>query len=121
MPLLRDFLALLPGEGVRAAFEFRSTSWFDDGVYDALRERGAALVVTDTGDEAKDPPLVATAPWGYVRLRREAYEEGLLEEWARRLADQGWDDLWVFFKHEDEATGPRLALRFRELLAPPRS
>lgn len=112
---LRTFLEWIP-EGIRAAFEFRSTSWFVDEVFDVLREGGAALVAADTGDEEKDPPLVATAPFGYARLRREAYEDGLLEEWAERLAGAGFDDLWVFFKHEDEGAGPRLAARFRELL-----
>lgn len=112
--LLRDFLALIP-EGRKAAFEFRSTSWFDEEVYDALRGRDAALVVADTGEPAKDPPLVPTASWGYARLRREAYEGGLLDEWARRLTEPDWRELYVFFKHEDEGTGPRLAQRFLEL------
>lgn len=112
--LLRDFLALVP-EGRKAAFEFRSASWFDDEVYDALREGDAVLVTTDTGDEARDAPLVPTTTWGYARLRREAYDGGLLEEWARRLTEPEWDEVYVFFKHEDEATGPRLAARFMEL------
>jgi uncharacterized protein YecE (DUF72 family) len=114
--LLRDFLALIPGDGARAAFEFRSSSWFDDEVYETLGDAGAALVLADTGDDAKDPPLVATAPFGYARLRRPEYEDGALETWAERLSAQGWNDLWVFFKHEDEGAGPALAARFRELL-----
>ena len=52
--LLKNFLALLPSD-VWGAFEFRSTSWFDEEVYDALRERNAALVVADTGEAEKDP------------------------------------------------------------------
>lgn len=112
---LQAFLAMLP-EGFRAAFEFRSTSWFDDEVYDLLRARNVALAVADTGDEETDPPLVPTADYGYARLRREAYPDDLLEEWARRLSEPEWSDVHVFFKHEDEATGPRLAERFRGLL-----
>jgi uncharacterized protein YecE (DUF72 family) len=111
--ILESFLDAVP-EGVRAAFEFRSTSWFTDDVYDVLREGGAALVVADTGDEAKDPPLVVTASFGYARLRREAYAEDQLEEWASRFRETGWEDLWVFFKHEDEGSGPGLAARFQE-------
>jgi uncharacterized protein YecE (DUF72 family) len=112
--VLRDFLALLPA-GHRAAFEFRNVSWFDDEVYEALADRGAALVVADTGEEDKDPPLVRTAEWGYARLRRVEYPGDLLGEWADRLLALGWESLWVFFKHEDEGTGPRLAARFLEL------
>jgi uncharacterized protein YecE (DUF72 family) len=114
--VLEAFLAAIP-EGVRAAFEFRSTSWFVEDVFQVLREGGAALVAADTGDPEKDPPLVSTAPFGYARLRREEYEDGLLESWARRLGEAGWADLWVFFKHEDEGAGPRLARRFADLLS----
>ena len=113
VPRLRDFLALLPA---RAAFEFRHTSWFDDEVYAALRERGAAWCVADTGEEG-DPPFVSTADWGYLRLRRVAYEESDLQSWADRVRAQGWNEAFVFFKHEEAGTGPKLAARFLELCA----
>jgi uncharacterized protein YecE (DUF72 family) len=114
LPLLRDFQALLPA-GRRAAFEFRNATWFDDTVYRALADRDHALVVADTGEADKDSPLVPTASWGYARLRRVAYQEGLLREWADRLTAPSWDEAYVFFKHEDEATGPRLAGEFLKL------
>jgi uncharacterized protein YecE (DUF72 family) len=113
VPLLAAFLAGLPAD-FPVAVEFRSSTWFDEDVYDTLAERGAALVVSDTGDA--DPPVVRTADFGYARLRRVEYGESDLETWAERLAAPGWEDLFVFFKHEDEATGPRLAARFREIV-----
>jgi len=109
---LRDFLALLPRRW-RAAFEFRHASWFDDETYAALRERDAALCVADTDDD--EGHVVATAAWGYLRLRREAYDDAALEAWAERVAAQPWTEAVVFFKHEDEATGPALAARFERL------
>ena len=115
VPLLKNFLALLP-PGVLGAFEFRSTSWFDEEVYDLLREHDAALVAVDTGEAEKDPPLTRTANWGYARLRRVSFSDVLLGEWATRLAGVGWDRLWVFFKHADEGTGPRLAAQFQQLM-----
>jgi len=69
LPRLNEFLALLP-EGHRAAFEFRNESWFDDEVYAALKSVGASLCLSEREDNAP-PPLVETAPWGYVRLRLE--------------------------------------------------
>ena len=112
---LRDFLELLP-HGWRAAFEFRHASWNDDEVHAALRDHGAALAVADT-DRGDDPPIVATADYGYLRLRREDYDRPALERWAERIGAQAWDETFVFFKHEDEGAGPRLAARLAELVA----
>jgi len=110
--VLRDFLTLVP-EGRRVAFEFRHASWFDDEVFDALRSKRAALCLADT-DEAPDPALVPTADWGYLRLRRADYDDRVLSAWAERIRAQPWSETWVFFKHEEEGMGPKLAARFIE-------
>ncbi len=112
---LRDFLALLPKDR-RAAFEFRHQSWFDDEVLDALRERNAALCIAEAEDEL-DIPFAATADWGYLRLRMPDYTAAELKSWVKRVKEQAWRDAFVFFKHEDEAKGPKLAQRFTELAA----
>ena len=83
LPRLSAFLALLP-EDHNAAFEFRNDTWFADEVYDALKGAGAALCLSEREDNAP-PPLVSTAPWGYVRLRLEEYSDNDLKEWARKL------------------------------------
>jgi uncharacterized protein YecE (DUF72 family) len=62
---------------------------------------------------------VATADWGYLRLRRPDYGDRELSAWVRRVQDQDWCDAFVFFKHEDEGRGPRLAKRFVALAAEP--
>jgi len=110
---LEAFLALVPDD-VRAAFEFRNDSWFGDDVYAALKARNAALVASDV-DELPEPPLVPTADWGYFRLRRTAYAPDALATWLTRARAQPWKDAFVFFKHEDAGTGPRLAGEFLEL------
>ena len=79
-----------------------------------LRERNAAWCIADTGEEG-DPPFESTADWGYLRLRRVAYEESDLESYADRIRNQSWGEAYVFFKHEDAGTGPKLAARFLEL------
>ena len=98
---LREFLALLPA-GHRAAFEFRNDSWFADDVFEELKNAGAALCLSERQDNAP-PPLVETAPWGYVRLRLETYSDADLEQWARRLAETGWKQIYVYFMHEPTA------------------
>ncbi len=98
---LRAFLSLLPQDH-RAAFEFRNESWFSEDVYDALRGAGAALCLSEREDNAP-PPLVETAPWGYVRLRLENYSQDDLRHWAQRLAGTGWSDAFAYFMHEPTA------------------
>jgi len=112
---LAAFLECLPA-GLRAAFEFRHASWFDDAVFALLEEAGAALCVADAGGD-HDAPLQATADFGYLRLRREDYDEAALRSWADRIRRQPWRETYVFFKHEDEGAGPRMAARFETLLA----
>lgn len=106
---LTGFLAMIPDD-LRVAFEFRNVSWLSDDVYAILRAHDAALVIAH--DEETETPLVATATWGYARLRKVVYEPGEVASWASRLGAQPWKELFAFFKHEDEGTGPGLALEF---------
>jgi uncharacterized protein YecE (DUF72 family) len=113
LPRLTDFLALLPPAS-RSAFEFRHESWFAEDVFEALRDLGAALCIAE--DEDLATPLRATAAWGYLRLRRQDYDEAMLAEWAKKIASQAWSETYVFFKHEDGGTGPKLAAKMAQLL-----
>ena len=114
---LKSFLELLPSD-TRAAFEFRHETWFDDETFDLLNKKDCALVVSDTDDKPLSE-IITTAGWGYLRLRRTAYNENDLVDWMKRVKDQKWEDAFVFFKHEDEGTGPKLAAQFLELSVPP--
>ena len=107
LPRLVAFLELLPA-GTSAAFEFRHASGSDVAVHELLRRRNCAFVAVDAED-VESPEWVATASWGYLRLRRPGYNRADLADWARRIRSQGWEEAFVFFKHEDEGAGPRLA------------
>ena len=113
LPRLAAFLALLPAAS-RAAFEFRHESWFDDAVFSALREKGAALCIAE--DEELATPLVATTGWGYLRLRRQDYGEPDLRAWAEKVEAQSWGEAFVFFKHEEGGRGPALARELTKIL-----
>ena len=115
LPRLANFLSWLP-PGTRAAFEFRHESWFDDGVYDALRAVNASLCVADT-EEGQTPRIATARDWGYLRLRRVEYSAADVVEWASWTRSQAWKDAYVFFKHEDAGTGPRLAREFAAAFA----
>ena len=114
---LEAFVTLLPPD-VRAAFEFRHESWLIDDVYALLKAHNVALCVADFGD--KTTPLRLTARHGYFRLRDEGYTPADLERWAVDItacAASG-NDLFVYFKHEEQGLGPEFARRFVEILEP---
>jgi uncharacterized protein YecE (DUF72 family) len=109
---LQSFIGIPPRDRA-IAFEFRHDSWVDEGVFDLLRGRDAAVCLSDT-DEVEDPDrlVVPTARWGYLRLRRTEYTDAALTAWVERIRRQPWDHAYVFFKHEDEGKGPEFAKRF---------
>jgi uncharacterized protein YecE (DUF72 family) len=113
---LQRFLDVVPAKR-SIAFEFRDESWLDDGVLEVLRGHDAALCVADTegGPAGDDLPLVATASFGYLRLRRDDYGDADLVRWLARIRAKPWSQAYVFFKHEDEGAAPRLARRLMEL------
>jgi uncharacterized protein YecE (DUF72 family) len=112
---LETFLKWLPGD-VRAAFEFRNDSWLTDEVYALLAAHNVALCIADFGD--KSTPVRVTARHGYFRLRDEGYTPADLERWADVIAaqDSTWDDVFVYFKHEEEGKGPEFARAFLDIL-----
>ena len=111
---LGDVLTQFPTD-VRAACEFRHASWWSDDVYELLRSTNTALCIAHT--EEGTTPLVATADFGYIRLRDEGYSETDLREWKQKIQAVGetWTDAYVFFKHEEKGMGPKLAREFGAL------
>jgi uncharacterized protein YecE (DUF72 family) len=109
---LSTFLGLV--SEARVALEVRNASWLVPEVYALLEKRGVALVTSET-DEEPDPQLVRTASWGYLRLRKTAYTPQELARWSKKIAEQRWDEAFVFFKHEQ--IGPDLARQLTEAVA----
>ncbi|MGH8092568.1 MAG: DUF72 domain-containing protein [Chthoniobacterales bacterium] len=112
--VLSAFLRELPA--LRAAFEFRHESWLDDEIFALLREHKIALCLAET--EKMSTPLVATADYGYLRLRREDYATADVERWTDFVRQQSatWQEVFVYFKHEEAGIGPELARQMIELL-----
>jgi uncharacterized protein YecE (DUF72 family) len=108
LDVLKAFLKSLP-RGLRTAFEFRHASWFVDPVYAALRKANAALCIAE--DEDLLTPSIATAKYGYLRLRREDYKPAALKRWASWIAAQTphWTDAFIYLKHEETGVGPKFA------------
>jgi uncharacterized protein YecE (DUF72 family) len=107
------FLSLIP-RTKPCAFEFRSAIRSDPKILDLLRQKGCSPALADS-DEDPVTDLISTAEWGYLRLRRSDYDDKSLLEWRERIVAQDWERAFVFFKHEDGAKGPEMAVHFREL------
>jgi uncharacterized protein YecE (DUF72 family) len=88
---------------LRLAFDLAEPSW--DGIEPRLAEAGAVRV----------NDLETEAPFRYVRFRDPPYSEDELAEWAERLRAVT-QPVYAYFRHEDEPTAPRYALRLLELL-----
>lgn len=119
VPLLKDFLAMLP-DGRRYAFEFRHESCDTDEVRGVLAERGAAWCVVD--DDERDAPLVRTTPeFAYLRLRKTAYDDETLAGWAKDIQEQLADgaDVYCYFKHEDAGNAPRFGQTLTAMMEAP--
>jgi uncharacterized protein YecE (DUF72 family) len=112
--VLSSFLREFPS--MRAAFEFRHDSWFDDEIFDLLKSRNIALCIADTDDLAT--PKKITADYGYLRLRREDYKDADVKRWADFVREQkpNWKNAFVYFKHEESGIGPKLAKQMMQLL-----
>lgn len=111
--LLAAFVELLP-PGLKVAFEFRHSSWFDNELFTILHDKGCALCCSDSENEELSR-FIATAGWGYLRLRKPDYSEGELVDWAEKIKSQQWQEVYAFFKHEDDGAGPKLAGQFLDL------
>jgi uncharacterized protein YecE (DUF72 family) len=119
VPLLEDFLAVLPA-GMRSAFEFRESSWWQDEVFDAIDRAGAAWVMADR--PGWRVPLVVTGGWSYVRFHQgrpahPGYTRRKLSEWADRIAGLDASEAWVFFNNDQFGAAPVDAVALEELLA----
>ena len=116
LDLLEAFFAGLPGEPFRFAMEFRHDSWNAQDVHDLMRRSNVAWCTADT--EEKPATLIrTTGSHAYMRLRGLNYTDEDLQTWAkttREVLDDG-SDAFVYFKHEDDPSGVRYGLRFREL------
>jgi uncharacterized protein YecE (DUF72 family) len=119
VPRLSALLECVP-PGRQVAVELRDPRWLIEPVFDALRGRGAALVLHDA--IARHPRLV-TAPFTYLRLHGGAghggaYSVSALSGWARWIRARLDEGLTVhaYFNNDLGGHAVRDALRLRRRL-----
>jgi uncharacterized protein YecE (DUF72 family) len=116
LALLDAFLADFPPD-VRAAFEFRHSSWLGAEVFERLQARNLTLCVADS--EKMSTPVEITADYGYFRLRDEGYTPDDIARWARTIQEKTarCREVFVYFKHEEAGKGPQFARLLLDALA----
>lgn len=94
----------------RAAFEFRHESWFDEKTWAMLKARGVAVCVAES-ELLKTPDVLTAKDFACYRLRMPGgYTPAQLAQHAERFRSlQAKRDVYVYYKHEDDPTGPLAA------------
>ena len=68
--------------------------------------------MSDTDEKPLDV-IISTATWGYLASAQDCItKRRSWSDWMKRVQEQKWKDAFVFFKHEDEGIGPKLAAQF---------
>ncbi|MBV8915185.1 MAG: DUF72 domain-containing protein [Acetobacteraceae bacterium] len=119
---LEGLLELLPPD-FRHAIEFRHPSWYADGVYTLLHAYGVGFCISDHHDAPS--PWVETGRLVYLRAHgpgghyHGAYDDGTLEDWARRIAAANaiGREVHAYFDNDVGAEAPRDAERLRSMVA----
>jgi len=118
---LASFLKLLKHKHPYA-FEFRHESWYDDRIFDLLRDHDVSLCLSDHADAPA--PWVVTARHVYVRGHgpggryKDHYSAKTLKAWADDI--RKWKrqrrDVYVYFDNDQKSAAPADAAKLRDML-----
>jgi uncharacterized protein YecE (DUF72 family) len=111
---LAHFVRLLP-KNIRTVFEFRNATWFEESIYQVLRDANVGLCLAE--NENLETPHVLTADFVYLRLRKPDYTESELASVSYRVQQYRANcyPTFAIFKHEETPAG---ALYAEKLLNP---
>jgi uncharacterized protein YecE (DUF72 family) len=112
------FLQALP-PSQRHTVEFREPSWYDDRIFDLLRQYKVALCLHDMQGSATARLIVG--PFIYVRFHgwtkyAGRYEDERLDAWADWLVERiaAGMDVFAYFNNDVGGHAPRDAVRLRD-------
>jgi len=118
---LSQFLKALP-KNIRAAFEFRDRSWWNDDVYDMLKKHDAAFCIFEL-DKAQSPEMV-TASFVYLRMHgpegayEGSYSDKELKNWGKKIGQWSRDslDVYCYFDNDQAAFAAHNARTLKRIL-----
>ncbi|MBD3233347.1 MAG: DUF72 domain-containing protein [candidate division Zixibacteria bacterium] len=118
---IEAFVGLLPDKH-RFTFEFRDKSWWNDDVYNILKQHNIAFCIFDL--EGEMSPKEKTADFIYIRLHgpngayKGKYGKRKLASWAGAInswLDNGLD-VYCYFDNDEKGYAPQDALALKEML-----
>lgn len=117
--LLENFLSELNPD-FKNVVEFRDESWFDDGIYDLLREHGVSYCIVD----CPDLPAVmkVTSDLAYIRFHGKDdwynydYSNQELGGWASRIKELDVKDVYIYFNNDQGGYAPKNCLSLKKML-----
>jgi uncharacterized protein YecE (DUF72 family) len=121
---LASFLSVLP-KGLRATFEFRNESWYNDQTFSLLREHNIAFCIYELAKHTS--PMEMTADFVYIRLHgptehkyQGSYPDRTLKEWAVRI--KNWNeegkDVYCYFDNDQAGYAAFNARKLTQLISP---
>jgi uncharacterized protein YecE (DUF72 family) len=118
---LEGFVTLLSAE-YRYVFEFRHESWYDERIFQILRDHDIALCVSDHA--AAPSPWIVTAQHVYVRGHGPTgrylgkYPNATLQSWTHRIVPFLNEKriVFVFFDNDQKSAAPGDAKRLLQRL-----
>jgi uncharacterized protein YecE (DUF72 family) len=121
---LAKFIRLLP-TSYRYAFEFRHSSWYENGILEVLRDHDVSLCLSD--HHQAPAPWRVTARHVYVRGHgpggryKENYPDKTLRQWSRRIRQWRAQGrlVFVYFDNDQKSAAPADAHRLGTLLRRP--
>ncbi len=116
LKLLEDFLADTSKMGERV-FEFRHDSWLNDLTYAILEKHDANFCIAETED--MKPVFKVTGKIPYFRLRRESYDDKMIDDWTGKIKEtsSGSESVYVYLRHDENGDNAARALKILESLA----
>ena len=119
---LEEFLNLLPHD-IRFTFEFRNPSWYNDRVFEMLRNKNSAFCIYEL--EYHQSPEEITADFIYIRLHGPAtkyagsYSDAALEGWADKILNwmEKCKDVYIYFDNDQNAYAAFNAITLKKNLA----
>lgn len=101
--------------------EFRHSSWFDDEVYDLLKECEVGFCSVSAPDLPDN--LINTSNLSYVRFHgigtekyQYLYSEGELKEWADKIKKSNSDKIFCYFNNDYNANAPKNCQMLQKIL-----